>query len=101
MNNIVNIVPLDRNQHLVWLRELGYTVELLSCGTDGIDGPTDSAGATWRSDRQPQLSRQETADFLANNDSYNYWLAEGGLVKTGHTGTNVADIIICIIYKQK
>ena len=92
---------LELWSHLVWLQESGYTVELLSCGTDGLDGPTDSAGATWRSDRKPRLSRQETAAFLTNNDSYNYWLAEGGLVKTGHTGTNVADIIICSIFKQQ
>merc|ERR1719342_1180119 len=89
-------------KHLPKIHEMGYTVEFLSCGTDGIDGPTDAAGAVWNvsndfkveGDALEEVSGQRHLD---DNDSYAYWEKVGGLVKTGHTGTNVMDIQVLIV----
>ena len=37
------------------------------------------------------------AQFLADNDSYHFFEKAGGLVKTGPTGTNVADVRILLV----
>eukprot|EP00092_Neocalanus_flemingeri_P003135 GFUD01003352.1.p1 GENE.GFUD01003352.1~~GFUD01003352.1.p1 ORF type:complete len:482 (+),score=134.38 GFUD01003352.1:159-1604(+) len=84
------------------LQENGYGIEFLSCGTDGIDGPTDSAGAVWNM-KCFDLAKEKKLDpkqFLANNDSYNFWNQIGCLVNTGHTGTNVMDIQVLLITKM-
>jgi len=80
------------------LRKQGYFIEVLSCGTDGIDGPTTAAGAVWNTEKN---LAKEAFDHIMNNDSYNFWRKHDDecLVKTGHTGTNVADIILCQILK--
>lgn len=71
----------------------------LSGGTDGRDGPTDSAGGLVDPD---SLARMRDADMdpaalLANNDSYKALKASGDHIEIGATGTNVADIQICLI----
>ena len=83
------------------VQERGYTVELLSCGTDGIDGPTEAAGAVWSSDLT--LDLQLASEALEDNDSNTFWRRHHPdcLVVTGHTGTNVADLIICKIHKKE
>jgi glycerate-2-kinase len=65
-----------------------------SAGTDGIDGPTDAAGAevspeTWQKAVAQHLSPQA---FLEANDSYRFFQKIGGHLKTGPTGTNVMDV---------
>ena len=77
----------------------GWRVEFLSCGTDGIDGPTDGAGAVWSNDMEGDF--EGGYQYLEDNDSYSYWEKNGGLVKTGHTGTNVMDVQILIISKSQ
>ncbi|MEN3792112.1 DUF4147 domain-containing protein [Fulvimarina sp. MAC3] len=72
----------------------------LSGGTDGRDGPTDAAGAivdaeTLGKMRDAGLNPRER---LADNDSNPALEAANALVKTGATGTNVADIQL-ILYK--
>ncbi len=72
---------------------------ILSGGTDGSDGPTVAAGAIADG---TTVTRAETlghnaAAFLANNDSYSFFDALGDLVKTGPTGTNVADIQLILV----
>jgi glycerate-2-kinase len=74
-------------------------VTLLSAGTDGIDGPTDAAGAivdgaTAKAARGHGLNPE---NYLADNDSYNFFRKAGGLLVTGPTGTNVMDIQIAVI----
>lgn len=69
---------------------------LLAAGTDGRDGPTDVAGAivdndTWEGIRE--AGRDPAADLEAH-DSLPALEAVGALVRTGPTGTNVADVII-------
>ena len=74
-------------------------ITLLSAGTDGIDGPTDAAGA-FVDGMSAALARQmglDPQDFLAENDSYNFFWKVGGLHVTGPTGTNVMDIQIVVI----
>ena len=72
---------------------------LYSVGTDGIDGPTDAAGAIVDSDtiREYQSSDLNLESYLSNNDSYYFFRKLNSLIKTGPTGTNVADIQITII----
>jgi glycerate 2-kinase len=65
-----------------------------SVGTDGIDGPTDAAGAIVDS---TTLSRARTAGldpaaYLRNNDAYTFFELLGDLIRTGPTGTNVGDL---------
>ncbi len=69
---------------------------LCSIGTDGIDGITDAAGAladgkTYERGLEMNLRPE---DYLRVNDSYNYFKKVGGLVFTGPTLTNVADIFV-------
>lgn len=72
----------------------GKAVTIFSAGTDGIDGPTDAAGAVWNTSKKPTLNPQT---FLSNNDAYHFFEREGGLVKTGPTGTNVMDVRILLV----
>ncbi|MFQ6083256.1 MAG: glycerate kinase [Candidatus Aminicenantia bacterium] len=72
---------------------------ILSLGTDGIDGPTDAAGA-WAT--EGSLINAENLGlnphkYLANNDSYNFFNQIGGLIKIGPTKTNVMDIRIFLV----
>jgi len=74
-------------------------VAVLSAGTDGTDGPTDAAGAI-ADGRTVARARElglEAAAYLRNNDSYHFFEALGDLVKTGPTGTNVADVRLVLI----
>ncbi len=80
-------------------------ITLLSVGSDGVDGPTDAAGAwvdggTVRSAREAGLV---AADYLANNDSFSFFheldmrTGLGSHVMTGPTGTNVMDIQVILL----
>jgi len=66
---------------------------IFSAGTDGLDGPTDAAGAI-ADQRVPLVDAQQ---FLDNNDSYHFFEKWNALVKTGPTGTNVMDIRILLV----
>ena len=78
----------------------------LSAGTDGIDGPTDAAGAVVDNCTVNTAMNQglNAKEFLQNNDSYNFFLKLNDgeqLIKTGHTGTNVMDIQLLLIQPEK
>lgn len=67
---------------------------LASAGTDGIDGPTDAAGAVVD---PSTLSRAREAGWsaersLEQNDAYSFFAAIGDLIMMGPTGTNVGDL---------
>jgi len=69
---------------------------ILSMGTDGIDGPTDAAGA-WAGPetiRRAKDAGLNSSQFLRENDSYGFFMRAGGLIMTGPTGRNVMDIRI-------
>jgi len=68
---------------------------LASIGTDGVDGPTDAAGAMVDSAMWPQLgssARDVVGDALARCDAYRLLDRLGALVRTGPTATNVGDL---------
>ncbi len=70
-------------------------VVVLSAGTDGADGPTDAAGAM--ADGTTTARGHDAVGMLANDDSYHFFEPLGDLIKTGPTGTNVADIQILLV----
>lgn len=67
-------------------------VTLLAAGTDGSDGPTDAAGAF--ADGATVARGPDAARALADNDAHSFFAAEGGLFRTGPTGTNVMDLVL-------
>ena len=74
----------------------------LSAGTDGIDGPTDAAGALAYHEMISEYQKQglDPYEYLNNNDSYSFFKNLGNgkdLIITGHTGTNVMDLQILLI----
>jgi glycerate 2-kinase len=71
----------------------------LFAGTDGIDGPTDAAGAiiTPTTVARGREARLDAPTFLARNDAYAYFKALGDLLIIGATGTNVADIFVGLV----
>jgi len=71
---------------------------LISLATDGEDGPTNAAGAvvTGKSLQRAQSLGLDPADYLARNDSYNFFDKLGDLLKIGPTGTNVNDLMFLI-----
>ena len=72
---------------------------LASVGTDGIDGPTDAAGAIV--DRstlsRAQAARLSPDRFLSDNNAYGFFHALGDLIHTGPTGTNVGDLQVILL----
>ncbi len=75
-------------------REIAGTsgLRILVAGTDGTDGPTDAAGALV----DGQTWQDSAADALARADAYPWLDAHGALIKSGPTGTNVADLLIAL-----
>jgi glycerate-2-kinase len=72
---------------------------VLSIGTDGIDGPTDAAGA-WADPSTLERARELGLDlekYLSDNDSYSFFKKTGNLIVTGPTGTNVCDVRIFLL----
>ena len=65
-----------------------------SFGTDGIDGPTDAAGAYYSCDSTTEYQSQndDMMSYLQAHNSYNYYSKKGRLLVSGATGTNVRDI---------
>ena len=93
-----------RNQELAlaallhcWTRGMDGLV-VLSGGTDGEDGPTDAAGAI--SDATTlsvaRVAGLHPGPYLEINDSYTFFEAVGGLLKTGPTDTNVMDVRVAL-----
>lgn len=81
------------------LKEFNQSIVFLSAGTDGIDGPTDMAGAvvnqnTYEEAKSSGINPDECID---NNDSYHFFEKVGGHIKTGPTGNNVMDIQLLLI----
>ena len=71
----------------------------LSAGTDGIDGPTDAAGAVVDQNtvENAQNIGLDVDHFLKNSDSYEFFSRAGGHIKTGPTGNNVMDLQFLVI----
>jgi glycerate 2-kinase len=83
--------------------ERGVDWVILSVGTDGIDGPTDAAGAwidaaTFKRVHDLGLA---PARALNDNDSYTFLRRTGNLIVTGPTGTNVMDVRVMLIAPRR
>ncbi len=75
---------------------------VLAAGTDGIDGPSDAAGAVALGDtisRSKQIGL-DARRALDDNDSYNFFEPLGDLVKTGPTGTNLMDVTLALVGRK-
>ena len=79
--------------------EPGDDVTFASFSTDGVDGHSDLAGAV--ADRETlKLARSQGLDYknyLASYDSATFFKKLGLDIKTGPSGTNVADITLVLI----
>jgi len=73
---------------------------LITIATDGEDGPTDAAGAfvTGRTKSRAEEKGLNHEQYLANNNSYNFFRITGNLVKIGPTGTNVNDLVFLFAF---
>lgn len=78
-------------------------VAVAAMGSDGVDGPTDVAGAVvdgrtvWKA-RELGLNPLE---YLAENDSYTFFKLVGGHIVTGPTHTNVNDFYIGVVTTEE
>jgi glycerate-2-kinase len=72
------------------------TIALLAAGTDGSDGPTDAAGAYADGGTMTRGAARgsDARTALADNDAYGFFTREGGVLRTGPTGTNVTDVLL-------
>jgi hydroxypyruvate reductase len=94
-----------RNQEFTFaaaraLPPLGDAAVVASVGTDGIDGPTDAAGAIGDSatfDRARSAGIDDPDSYLRDNNTYAFFDRLGDLIKTGPTRTNVGDIQIVLL----
>jgi hydroxypyruvate reductase len=73
---------------------IGGPAVLASVGTDGIDGPTDAAGAYVDSGTasRARAAGLSPAQYLSDNNAWAFFDALGHLIHTGPTGTNVGDL---------
>jgi glycerate-2-kinase len=90
-----------RAQHLALAAAVelaGAPVALLAAGTDGVDGPTDAAGACIDGETvaRARAAGCDPAAALAATDSHELFARTGDLVRTGPTGTNVADVVVAL-----
>jgi len=91
-----------RNQELALsaaMRMEGLDAVVAALATDGIDGPTEAAGAmadgwTMRRARAIGLNPVES---LRDNDSYSFFSRLGDTILTGPTGTNVNDLALILV----
>jgi glycerate 2-kinase len=74
-------------------------VTFASFSTDGVDGHSDLAGAIADQDTLASARAKGLDDrkYLANCDSATFFKELGAEIKTGPTGTNVADVSIALI----
>jgi glycerate-2-kinase len=77
----------------------GGATAFASAGTDGIDGPTDAAGAIVDSSTLERALRAgvDWRVSLAANDAYRFFEPLGDLLRWGPTGTNVGDLQVFLV----
>jgi len=73
---------------------------VMALATDGVDGPTDAAGAVVSSQTIPQAHALglDPVSALKHNDAYPLLEAVGALLHTGPTGTNLNDLVVGLVY---
>lgn len=91
-----------RNQELALsaaMRMEGLDAVVAALATDGIDGPTEAAGAIcdgWTMRRAKSMGLA-TEDFLMDNDSHGFFSRLEDAILTGPTGTNVNDLAVILV----
>jgi glycerate 2-kinase len=90
-----------RAQHLALAAAIALAGEpavLLAAGTDGVDGPTDAAGACVDGGTVGRARARglDPGAALVATDSHPLLDATGDLLRTGPTGTNVADLVVAL-----
>ncbi|NGP87796.1 glycerate kinase type-2 family protein [Fodinibius halophilus] len=82
-------MEIEGRQEICWL----------SAGTDGIDGPTDAAGAIVDGNTVPGAREYGLVpeEYLGDNDSYHFHQQMGTLLKTGPSGNNLMDIVLVLV----
>ena len=75
-------------------------VIFISLATDGEDGPTDAAGAvvTGESAQRAESLGMNATGYLSRNDAYSFFDMLNDLVRTGPSGTNVNDLVLCFAF---
>jgi glycerate-2-kinase len=93
-----------RNQELALaaaevIADARSSMVLASIGTDGIDGPTDAAGAIVDNSTVNRLATAglSVRAVLDDNNSYAGFDRLGDLVRTGPSGTNVGDLQVFLL----
>jgi hydroxypyruvate reductase/glycerate 2-kinase len=92
-----------RNQELALLLALSlegqHPVTILTLATDGVDGPTDAAGAIVSSYTTLHARKQKTLPepYIQQNDSYHFHERMNTLIRTGPTGNNLMDLCVVLI----
>jgi len=95
-----------RNQELALATAISlegqHAISMMSFATDGVDGPTDAAGAIINSKTTLNARKRglDPETFLQNNDSYSFFKETGELIKTGPTGNNLMDLQILLVEKN-
>lgn len=91
-----------RNQELalsaaIKINELDTVIATFA--TDGIDGPTEAAGAIVDGStlNRAHSMNLEPEKFLSDNNSYGFFRALGDALLTGPTGTNVNDLALILV----
>ena len=74
-------------------------VLVMAAGTDGVDGPSDAAGAmaTGSTLDRARGTLLDAEDSLRRNDAYPFFAVLDDLVNTGPTGNNVMDLMVVLV----
>lgn len=75
------------------------SVHFLAQASDGTDGPTDAAGGIVDSLTASRLRSKgiDINEAIINCDAYHALQTAGALIISGPTGTNVNDLMLCVI----
>ena len=81
------------------LSRLQRPAVLASVGTDGVDGPTDAAGAIADSSTMARARAcgLDPMQYLEANDAWSFFDRLDDLVRTGPTHTNVGDVQVALL----
>jgi hydroxypyruvate reductase len=76
----------------------GRPVAIASFGTDGVDGPTDAAGAIVDRTTMARAAAAglSASEALEHNDSWTFFSTLGDVIRTGPTDTNVGDVQVVL-----
>jgi len=97
-----------RNQHyaattITAMKDYEQAWVMASCGTDGVDYIEEAAGGIVDQETLNQAEAQgvKVQDYLERYDSYHLLKKLNSLIITGRTGTNVGDIMVYLLQREK